>query len=238
MHPRLNEVNAPYLDFSGRIIGLSIKFGMPIGKMKRSPSRQLSFECTTIDAGIHLSHAAIMSMSERNLGAAQLREMDVELANTCRNILLSRDVTSMGLMFASVGDGTELFSGSLDLKVTEKNRNIFVEMLAQRRLYALSSCASKLMKRGILHVIHSENVAFAAVALARMPPQTFNALIGGRAQNVLLLHIWLVHKLVFAQAALALTGKFLRPSGVLGRLSKTRPRLQEWKKPSSQCFLT
>ena len=158
VHPRLAGSNASYLDFAGRIVGLSIKFGMPIG--------------------IHLSHAAIRCMSARRVGAAELRELDVGLTQTCRNILEAEDVDAMGLVFATVGDGVELFSGSLALKVTKSNRAFFVDMLARRRLHSISASASTLLMRGVMHVIHSENVATAEVAIARLPPHAFNGLIG------------------------------------------------------------
>lgn len=152
---------------AGQIIGMSIRFDIPIG--------------------VHLSATAIklmgVSLLRSGVRLADLAEVEPEIHRSCIAILsceTEEAFQKMGLDhgFTSVL-GQELFPGGFKVPITHGNREEYVSLLATE-VVMRSSCSAAQMALGIKRILHTGNFnALVMDVLTTMPPKMFNSLVGG-----------------------------------------------------------
>ena len=157
LHPKVTT-DKKWMDFAGRILGISIRLGIPVG--------------------VHLTRASFAVLTERSVGYRELHEIDPFISQSLRAINDTADIASMHLDGFRGVDGTEMFPGGGRIDVTAANKGLYVEMVMEVHVRRVSE-QCLYMLAGIMHVFHGNKAKGAYHAIRRMRSSEFNRLIGG-----------------------------------------------------------
>jgi hypothetical protein len=166
VHPvllHLHTMLPSVYEFAGRLIGLALKIDVPIG--------------------VHFSNACIHMMNRGSVDLNTFQQIDPQAHLSLMKMTEMNDeeFTSVDLNqgFISYANSLELFPGGQKIPILYDLRTEYIKLMAlNQQCKTFVHC--RMMRKGMLDVLHSNNVNTIELELARLTPNAFNDIVGGR----------------------------------------------------------